>query len=227
MIDEIYKVVQVLLNKNGYGVITPDEFNSVCDYAQSKIYAGIPNDIRMLMNRKNAGYSTITREVLEQALYKLSTVQTIKRESGDESDISFPDTDKLDAVYVNGKEATIVPADRLRFLASSRYSRPTTVYPMYAVVDGFIEVYPDDAGEIELNYKRKPKKPRWTYVNINNKPVFNPADKKYVDFELSKHFFSKLVVEIALFFGLHLRENEIIQVMTQEQLKQFQQDNVQ
>ena len=30
MIDEVYKVVNVLLNKNGYGVITPDEFNSVC-----------------------------------------------------------------------------------------------------------------------------------------------------------------------------------------------------
>ena len=39
MIDEVYKVVNVLLNKNGYGVITPDEFNSVCGLAQSKIYS--------------------------------------------------------------------------------------------------------------------------------------------------------------------------------------------
>lgn len=223
MIDDIYKVVQVLLNKNGYGVITPDEFNSVCEYAQLKIYAGIPNDIRILMNRKNAGYSSLTKDVLEQALYKLSVTEDLQR--NEDLLFPYPDTDKLDSVYIDNKEASMVPAEMIRRLSSSKYARPTTVYPMYVVTGGGIDTYPEEVDTIEVTYKRRPKKPRWTYLTIGGKPVFNPVDPNYVDFELSVHFFNKLVMEIALFFGIHLRENEVIQVMTQEQLKQFQQDN--
>lgn len=79
MIDEVYKVVNVLLNKNGYGVITPDEFNSVCGLAQSKIYSEIPNRLRMKYNRDKQGYSAIPKDILESTLYKLAVVEDLEK----------------------------------------------------------------------------------------------------------------------------------------------------
>lgn len=60
---------------------------------------------------------------------------------------------------------------------------------------------------------------------IEGKPVFNPSVKSYQDFTLSEHFFNVLVVEIALCFGVHLREAEVMQVMAQDQANEFQKDN--
>lgn len=88
MIDNVYKVVQVLLNKNGYGVITPDEFNNVCAIVQAKIFSNIPNDLRLIQNRKIQGYSTMTRSVLEQTLYKLSVTEDLERV--DDTPFPFP-----------------------------------------------------------------------------------------------------------------------------------------
>lgn len=87
MIDEVYKVVNVLLNKNGYGVITPDEFNSVCGLAQSKIYSEIPNRLRMKYNRDKQGYSAIPKDILESTLYKLAVVEDLEK---GEDDPFFP-----------------------------------------------------------------------------------------------------------------------------------------
>lgn len=226
MIDDVYKVVQVLLNKNGYGVITPDEFNGVCDMVQSKIYAGIPDEIRKINNRRNQGTSAITRGVLEQALYKLNVTEDLKRESVD-SPFSFPATSKIESVYVNGREASLVAPEKLRMIATTRYTRPSATYPMYTIQDDGIDVLPgDDVLEIEVSYRKIPEKPRWTYVIIDNKAVFNPLDKKYKDFELSEHFFNRIVVDIALCFGIHLRENEVVQVMAREQDNNFQKENM-
>ena len=192
MIDEVYKVVNVLLNKNGYGVITPDEFNSVCGLAQSKIYSEIPNRLRMKYNRDKQGYSAIPKDILENALYKLAVVEDLKK-GDDDPFFPFPPTEKLNAVYREGKEATMIDVARLRMIGNSKY--------------------------------KIPPRPRWTYVVIEGKPVFNPSVKSYQDFTLSEHFFNVLVVEIALCFGVHLREAEVIQVMAQDQANEFQKDN--
>lgn len=223
MIDEVYKVVNVLLNKNGYGVITPDEFNSVCGLAQSKIYSEIPNRLRMKYNRDKQGYSAIPKDILESTLYKLAVVEDLEK-GEDDPFFPFPPTEKLNAVYREGKEATLIDVARLRMIGNSRYNRPSVTYPNYSVSEDGIQVLPDSTS-IEVHYYKIPPVPRWTYVAVEGKPVFNPSDKRYQDFTLTRHFFNVLVVEIALCFGVHLREAEVIQVMAQDQANEFQKDN--
>ena len=164
MIDEVYKVVNVLLNKNGYGVITPDEFNSVCGLAQSKIYSEIPNRLRMKYNRDKQGYSAIPKDILESTLYKLAVVEDLEK-GEDDPFFPFPPTEKLNAVYREGKEATMIDVARLRMIGNSKYNRPSETYPNYSITEDGIQVLPDNPS-IEVHYYKIPPRPRWTYVVI-------------------------------------------------------------
>lgn len=225
MIDNVYKVVQVLLNKNGYGVITPDEFNNVCAIVQAKIFSNIPNDLRLIQNRKIQGYSTMTRSVLEQTLYKLSVTEDLERV--DDTPFPFPvKTLKVDSVYVGDNMVSLLPPDQFRRVVTSKYCKPSTKLPVGFIDEDGISVYPGDIKTIEVTYKRNPRNPKWTYKNINGKPVFNPLDKTYQDFELSEHFLDKIVVEIAFYFGIHLREMDLAQLIARRQVNEEQKDNM-
>lgn len=227
MIDDVYKVVQVILNKNGYGVLTPGEFNSISEVVQARIYADLPNELRMLENRKNQGYSGIPGNVMEQALNKLVVTEDLKR--GDEgSPFVFPgDTSALESVYVNGREAYRLDPSRLRFVAQGKYTRPSKAFPCYSVREDGIMVFPEPGEDdvVEANYRKNPAKPNWTYVMIEGKPVFNPSDKAYQDFELTYHFMDKIVVGVALYLGIHLREEEVSRFMNAEENSNFQKEN--
>lgn len=227
MIDSIYNVVQIILNKNDRGVITPDRFNEIANAAQLKIYSEIPNDIRLAINRKNRGNNDNTLSYLRNEIDKFNSTVEIIRDSEPPYYFSFPsDFIEVDSVYSNGRMIEMVDNGKALMYIHSPLVAPSEAYPICVISSGKMNVYPESIKSIILNYKRRLKTPKWTYIPVAGKAMFNISDSTYQDFELGEYFFNRIVTEMLTYLGLHLKEQEVIQISQQEQNTDFNKENM-
>lgn len=227
MIDSIYNVVQIILNKNDRGVITPDRFNEIANAAQLKIYSEIPNDIRLAINRKNRGNNDTTLNYLRNEIDKFNLSVELVRDTDSPYYFSIPDDlMEIDSVYSNGRRIEYIDNGKALMYINSPISSPSETYPIYVMKSGKINVYPETIKSIILSYKRNIKPPKWTYIPISGKAMFNISDPTYQDFELGEYFFYRIVTEMLTYLGLHLKEQEVIQISQQEQNTDFNKENM-
>lgn len=122
-------------------------------------------------------------------------------------------------------EADKVSSGKITMLNNSNLTAPTTMYPSYVLQGNAIEIYPtsiNKKGQIQANYFRFPKVPKWTYINlIDGSPAFDQSQPDYQDFELPQEEEYKLVTKILQYCGVSIRETEVTQFgMVQEQQQQ-------
>ena len=96
-------------------------------------------------------------------------------------------------------------------------------FAKYFVMGNGFSVKPSADTQTRISYIRKPKSPKWTYVIINEKALWNPdaADKQ--DFELNPEEQSNLVVKILKLAGVSIEDYNLAQSAGQEELKNIQQ----
>lgn len=225
MIDTVYRTVQVLLNKNGKGVITPDRFNVLAEAAQAKIVSQLAEEYRRVVTRKMKGYDDTTLSVIRTAYDTFLTSVDIAQEDGKFMMPSNCVT--LESLYApNGVEIEIVPTSR--FLAMSRHA--DRQYPIASYEDGEVKVSATSYDTITMTYRRKCKTPKWTYVRVvvgdNESVSFNPNDSSYQDFELPESYMYAIIDELLTSLGLHFKDNEILQVAQSEKQNALRQESV-
>ena len=77
-----------------------------------------------------------------------------------------------------------------------------------------IKIYPyphhdRDIDRVGVSYIRKPKKPNWAYVVVNNKPLYNSTSS--VDFELHLSEESELVYRVLALAGIAIEKPQLMQ----------------
>jgi len=122
-------------------------------------------------------------------------------------------------------EADKVSAGKITMLNSSNITAPSTIFPSYVYQGNVIEIYPstiNEKGQIQANYFRFPKVPKWTYTTlIDGSPAFDQSQSDYQDFELPSEDEYKLVTKILEYCGMSIREMEVTQFgMAQQQHEQ-------
>jgi hypothetical protein len=109
-------------------------------------------------------------------------------------------------------------------LNNSNLTAPTETYPAYTQEGGILTVYPSTINlpnEVEANYFRYPKDPKWTYITIaNGEPVFDQSQADYQDFEVPFEDEYKLVTKILQYAGMSIREIAAVQFGAAEEQKQ-------
>lgn len=227
MIDDVYRVVLVILNKNDKGVITPDRFNDLANAVQLKIFSEIPNDIRLAINRKNAGRGENSVVQLNKPLERLIKSEEIVRSESAPYYFHLPDDlYELTSVYDLGRKIEKISFDKLRVIEGNSLVSPTRKFPVYAVSGNEFDVVPRDIMSVTVNYRRKISAPRWTYIQVGSQAVFNGADPLYCDFELNEYFFNRIVIDILAYAGLHLREQDVVQVSAQMENTDFNKEKM-
>lgn len=249
MIDDVYKTVQTIANKNNYGIITPDRFNELCKDVQLKIVSELPDDMRRAKNRYNTVRSSSKGTV--DAINQIQYAQDILTKSAiirREANIAFPsgysdyfvlpnDINYLESLwYKNNVLIEQLDKKMAGFIKGSLLVSPTEQYPAYENIENKIYIYPTSIGlstssttpltdDVKLIYKRLPKDPQWTYITINSiVPIFDITSPNYQDFELPESYFDRIVIEIAGLVGIHLREQEVEQFAQSEKTMDFQRD---
>jgi hypothetical protein len=121
-------------------------------------------------------------------------------------------------------EAEKITHSKITMLNTSNLTAPTEQYPAYTQEGGILTVYPSTinlANEVDANYFRYPKAPKWTYITLSNgEPVFDQSQPDYQDFEVPLEDEYKLVAKILQYAGMSIREIAAMQFGAVEEQKQ-------
>ena len=148
----------------------------------------------------------------------------------------YPDIYRLGMIRVHyggkrGRLAERISINELDKYVNSplgKWTEKRPVYTEYPHVGGLrIKIYPyphhdNTIDLVKLSYIRKPLKPNWGYVVVNDKPLYNSNTS--VDFELHLSEESELVYRILTFAGIAIEKPMLAQVATGLEQAKVQQE---
>ena len=223
MIDLVYKTVQTILNKDNQGYVSPREFNLLSKQVQDTVYRNYFGDENRDKARQNRGgtsegYSNLAfnqRQRISQFTEEgLLTYSDTTTRWSLPNDLYYVEKD---GITLNGLTVIEeVQQTNINYLLNS-IARPTQAYPVYVRYADDIRVYPNlvttpPAPPVNIRYVRTPRNPNWTYTVVNGVELYNPSASDFQDFELHESEFPNIVIRLVSFFGVNLREAEVVQI---------------
>jgi hypothetical protein len=217
MINEVYQTVQTILNKENSGYVSPTEFNQLAKQVQDEIFAGYFEDINRDQNRENKGLTNIgygnLAENQRQKLSPFITSATVSISGGVfplPANVYYVEQDGV--IDENGRVVDKVEASKSGYLSRSTFGS-SEIFPTYQRIGSSLKVLPASlTGDLTVNYVRHPEDPKWTYTVVSSEEQFNASAADYQDFELQEIEFPNIVLRMLSYFGINLREGEVIQV---------------
>ena len=246
-VDTVYQKVLALANKEQRGYITPQEFNLFADHAQMEIFEQYFYDLNQFarLPGNDFSHSDIVSNIQEKiSLFERRDFPIDLSSTGEDVDhiLNFGLTPflyrltRLRVNYGNGYKV----AERIEVNELDRYGNsPLGVWsktrPVYAehkdalgAVSGPVtRIYPapillDSEPEILLDFIAKPLKPNWSYIVVNNKPLYNANNS--TDFQLHQSEETELVYRILALSGVTIEKPQLTQIATGLQAAQIQQE---
>ena len=241
-IDEIYRLVQTFANKEQRGFITPTDFNLLAKQAELELYN---KRLSIIMEKsqpkKSAGFyaESLTPELAEQDI--ASFLKTEKVTVDTDSSIAHVGssgsllTDYIVSISTADAEAqtisTNVPVEivnnkNINQILRSSLVKPSASYPIALIGASstsnakLINVFPDSIKSVTVNHYVNDSSPKWSYVTIAGKPVYDAGGS--TQFKFSNRVHGELVVKILEYLGVTIREAEVVQYA---QNKEVTQDN--
>jgi len=212
-VDRIYQSVQALVNKDQRSSLKPSEFNAFASLAM----ADIMDEVRITVNNDKVGLlnGTIDMERVQYSsealrFFYVPALVTSKVGTYYPHPVDLESTDKLffDDTLIEEAEG-YYHITLLRKLGKhlSPDGEDANVNYYWLPVSGGYQVLPSIFQEdIIVSYTRKWAIPKWTYNTVLNTAVFNGSATDVQDFELSERFFDDIVLRIALYAGVNLRD---------------------
>jgi len=240
-VDAVYQKVLALANKEQRGYITPQEFNLFADLAQKEIFEQYFYDINQF--RRVPGNNHEFSDPLKNLDQKISIFEIYDTKLSPiniYSDIILPNNVyRLGMIRVKyrGNPKSII-AEKIDLRQLMTYHEAPLTKPN-KMIGAYYTQYPTDAGEnrikiyptvsqdesvdqVRVSYIRKPVQPKWAYVVINDKPIYNGTNA--VDFELHQSEESELVYRILVLAGIAIEKPQLTQSGAQLASAQIQQE---
>lgn len=228
MIDRVRNTVLTLLNKENRGTITPAEFNRLVGLAQLFIFEENFYHYNRFINAQNqrqtnSEYSDIPKNIREKIdVFAKEEAMTFNVNTSI-FNINNEDVYRVEQLFYKNKVIEEVPKSLITVLLEENYAPPSLTYPAYTRFGNDFKVYPETITEgVKAFYIRKPKTPKWTFININGNPVFNPSANDYQDLEIHPSDETMLIVKLLSYLGVSIREQEVYQYA---ETKEIQKNN--
>ena len=224
LVDTVYQTVLALANKEQRGYITPQEFNLHAGHAQMSIfeqyfydlnqfrrqpgnttkYADMTSIIEDKLRNFKVGFTSISSGGSIEAAYRIISVI-----SGDDDNVKTVEE--------------IKPEDRNK-TRNSPLTKATVNRPVYWISGGSMYFSPSDIlNPVKYSYIRRPVDPNWTYIVVNEKPLFNNITTTQ-NFELHPSEQEALVIKILQLCGVTIKDYNLTQAAAQEEIKNIQQE---
>lgn len=242
-IDEIYKAVQFFANKEQRGFITPSEFNLLVRQAELELFNKRLNILKEKSQpKKSAGFysESLTPQIAEQDLAPFLKIEPLLMSSDTNPNLGASVdvvssyiqaitilADDENALVLNVPVEIVKPENVNQILRSSLV-KPSMEYPIALLSRGGqgkyrISIFPEDVKTINVYHYINASvlsPPKWDYVTVAGKPVYNVTSSKDPNF--GSHVHGEIVIKVLEYLGVHLREPEVVQYA---QNKEVQQDN--
>ena len=249
-IDRVYQKVLALANKEQRGYITPQEFNLFADHAQMEIFEQYFYDLDQFQRApgNDVTYSDRVTNVENKISYFKRYDDNVSSITSDFGDVMLEDHDeniyKLIALRLRYQpggslyvaEEMQVGSEQFLYeqspLARSTRKRPIYWKRMHLSRGISLRIYPrpqisdpyDSSvdGAVVISYIKTPVKPNWSYVVINDKPLYNSTNG--VDFELHASEETELVYRILALAGVAIEKPQLVQTAAGLGAGQIQQE---
>lgn len=213
IIDQVYQLVQFIVNKEQRGNFTPSQFNVLARSIQLQYISDRVGNIKIMTPAgvPAFGYESTWRihEDLRPLIYGPVTIPI-----NSQGLFNYPyGYIWPDAVHkTDYRPITRITADQYPYRKHSSIVPPTEKYPIMIMRGqyGFIDPY--SIGSFMMSYLKLPADPIWAYTNVNDKPVFNPSAS--VDFETTHLSVNSLAMMILSHVGINLGADQIAQYAT-------------
>lgn len=216
MIDLVYRTLQTIINKDNNGYVSPTEFNTLCNLVQMEIFRGYFEEENRDKNKENRGLTNKGYSNLDfnqrQMITQFAEIQDLTKVDSKfqlPANLYFIEDDGV-TIKTDGKVIEEVERSKINYIIKSKAYDST--FPVYENYNGYIVVYPQDISEITVRYLRTPKMPKWTYMEISGKELFDPSNSSYQDFEIHDSEFSNIVVRLLSYFSINIREKEVLEI---------------
>ena len=207
LIDNVYKTVLNILNKENRGYITPDEFNTLAKQAQTEIFEGYFKSLVTASQVPSADdYGNMMSNV-EEKISEFETTSDVLELNGELS--MYPDNFyRLGVVFtdLNATHVTEVSHMNVLYINKSPLTAPTANQPVFTREEGGIKTYPE-CTEVRIVYVRIPVTPEWIGTTLAGQLIEGDS----VNFELHPSEEPELVAKILSYAGVIIRSQEVIQ----------------
>ncbi len=209
-IDQAYRLIQLLYNKEQGGNITPAQFNvaaEVCQISLVNDLLGNEAEYQPGMPIPKTGFSINqkNREELRPIITPFSTIAVASGLAAYPADYLYYDT----MTTTGGLLITEATPDEIAILNQSQIKPPSTSYPNFVLHSDGLRIYPTSITSMKLSYVRTPIVPVWNFTTVNNEPVYAATGGEIGDgdshnFELSPLTHIRICMKIAQYFGVNL-----------------------
>jgi len=230
-VNEVYKTVLLIINKEQRGYLTPDEFNKIA----TKVQLDIVNEYFETINQQSRVFQNETEygnryKTVEQNLDALKTIGTCAYD-GSTSPPTFtlptsPIVYKLGTViYKDNIEVEEVQKNELIRLNLSTLTKPSTRFPVYLNENNKLTIYPASiSSDVQVTYVKKPADVVWNFTSTSGYYQYDAASS--VDFELDVIEQNNVIVKILLHAGIVIEDQTIIQMASTEIAQESQNEKL-
>ena len=236
-IVKVYEAVRELANKDQRGFVTPASFNKFAHQAQLNLFNKMFNEFeqarassRRAINAK--GDKSRTKR-LQEDLSFYSETNDLEKQASEAFFRKYaldPDVSRIISISTSGGSllgnSTRVPIDivydeeKIERILISDLNKPTAADPVALVSDN-IEVFPESINKIFVRYYRVPRGRTNAGVFSNFVPSLAATltdQVNAVHFDMPEHYESELALEIAKMIGLHLRDADMYNFSSKEEV---------
>lgn len=232
-VQQVYKTLKDLANKDQKGFITPAVFNNFAGVAQINIYNELFQELVKAKQIQRQNFDpgrdkSVRKNITEDLSVFIVSDFDIQGTDGlfikpanlsKIISISTSETDRPGIEFTSGrynrKQVELVyDAEKIDRILTSNLSTPTEDFPV-ALIAADIEVFPTEVDEIKVTYYRRPAsiafngdasdlQPTYSTQLMNGNQFFNSTGS--YNFMLPSHYVTELVMEMAKLVGVRLRD---------------------
>lgn len=214
-IDQFYKIVQFITNKNQQGYLSPDEFNNALNLAQSQLMNDLVDQIQ--------GWDGAKRRIrlpmgnAQQAIQKVAPfIVKSDPSTGVPVDNDGVANKPIDLIHMlairvagNLQRVKRVEHDRVYSNLSSKFDSPSIGgNPFYVEYAEFYQFYPSTIGVVNWEYIGVPPAVRWDYTILNGRPVFNLSGS--VNPLWKETEITELMSRVLFMFGISVQAQNLV-----------------
>ena len=238
-VNVVYQTLKDLVNKDQQGFVTIDEFNRFAQVAQLRIFNRLFDTLKheaVLREQALGKDETSLSKQIQEDLSVFAKSADVPKSSG-----VYPrpsDFARLISMATAGDlllgqtTRTAVELcydeEKIERILSSTLNAPTESFPV-ALITGEIEVFPETIQKVKMRYYKIPQSFETDGTTRSDDPptcglsqnasadTYNSANSR--DFELPEHYTMELVVEIAGLIGVNLRDQQVTNFSSTEQVE--------
>ena len=226
-INDLYRFVQFISNKEQSGYIKPSEFNMAVDRAQMQLFMERYNNpaeyqpgrpIPRVSYQQTQKISDDLRPFIKRSIKSLASGKLLWSSLNDYVQISSL---RVDYIHTNNcgetvtmkKSVKVVDDAELSKYLDSSILKPTEKYPIAAIYNGYLQLHPDTIGKLEITYLSRPHRPAdgefWKFNAPNDIPVYDEPTS--TNLAWSDELFNEIAIRVLSFIGINLRETTLSQ----------------